>query len=243
MTDVSTDVEKSWRLEFMALLFSCCAVLLTLCCVVVLTHCFAGTLFCCFTDTLFCGCQYGWKDGIAMPGGRSEVFRERWMRNGTPLQRAGLVKEQASPRSSALRGENIEAVAAGQGRPRRSGIRCRDGAGADGARVRTASSPRGLDPEGILDSDTLARGVCISGPHRRARKIGVQTAPAARFVPARCLAVPLRPEPVSSARGWRIGCDPGEIPARRPAASTDHLQPENARIPLRARPVPKSFWV
>ena len=50
-----------------------------------------------------------------MPGGRSEVFWERWMRNGTPLQRAGLVEEQAAPRSVALRGENIEVVAAGQG--------------------------------------------------------------------------------------------------------------------------------
>ena len=26
--------------------------------------------------------------------------------------------------------------------------------------------------------------------------------------------------------GWRIGCDPGEIPAHRPAVSTDRLQPE-----------------
>ena len=50
-----------------------------------------------------------------MPGGRSEVFRERWMRSGTPLRRAGLVEEQASPRSVALRGENIVSVAAGQG--------------------------------------------------------------------------------------------------------------------------------
>lgn len=153
-----------------------------------------------------------------MPGGRSEVFWERWMRNGTPLQRAGLVEEQAAPRSVALRGENIVSVAAGQGRPRRSGIRCRDGAGADGIRVRTASSPRGLGPEGILDSDTLARGVCISGPQRRARKIGVQTAPAARFVPARCLAVPLQPKPVPSARGWRIGCDPGKNPCPKPCS-------------------------
>ena len=179
----------------MARLFSCCAVAdpLLCCFTVVLTHCFAGTLF--------CGCQYGCQHGVSMPGGRSEVFWERWMRNGTPLQRAGLVEEQAAPRSVALRGENIVSVAAGQGRPRRSGIRCRDGAGADGIRVRTASSPRGLGPEGILDSDTLARGVCISGPQRRARKIGVQTAPAARFVPARCSAVSLRPEPVPSARG------------------------------------------
>ena len=176
-----------------------------------------------------------------MPGGRSEVFWERWMRNGTPLQRAGLVEEQAAPRSVALRGENIVSVAAGQGRPRRSGIRCRDGAGADGIRVRTASSPRGLGPEGILDSDTLARGVCISGPHRRARKIGVQTAPAARFVPARCLAVPLRPEPVPSARGWRIGCDLGEIPARNPAVSTDRLHPENAQTFLCPRSIPKGL--
>lgn len=181
-----------------------------------LTHCFAGTLFCCFTDTLFCGCQYGWKHGVAMPGGRSEVFREQWMRSGTPVRRAGLVEEQAAPRSVALRGENIEAVAAGQKRPRWSGIRCRDGAGADGIRVRTASSPRGLGPEGILDADTLARGIRISGPHRRARKIGVQTAPAARFVPVRCSAVSLRPEPVPSARGWCIGCDPGEIPPATP---------------------------
>lgn len=154
----------------MAFLFYCCAVAdpLLCCFTVVLTHCFAGTLF--------CGCQYGWKHGVSMPGGRSEVFWERWMRNGTPLQRAGLVEEQAAPRSVALRGENIVSVAAGQGRPRRSGIRCRDGAGADGIRVRTASSPRGLGPEGILDADTLARGIRISGPHRRARKIGVQTA-------------------------------------------------------------------
>ena len=50
-----------------------------------------------------------------MPGGRSEVFRERWMRNGTPVRRAGLVEEQAAPRSAALRGENIVSVAAGQG--------------------------------------------------------------------------------------------------------------------------------
>lgn len=177
--------------------------------------------------------------GVSMPDGRSEVFRERWMRSGTPVRRAGLVEEQTSPRSSALRGENIEAGAAGQGRPRWSGIRCRDGAGADGIRVRTASSPRGLGPEGILDSDTLARGIRISGPHRRARKIGVQIAPAARFVPARCLAVPLRPKPVPSARRWRIGCDPGGIPARSPAVSTDRLQPENARTPLRTKPVPK----
>lgn len=187
----------------MALLFSCCAVAdpLLCGCAVVLTHCFAGALFCCFTDTLFCGCQYGWKDWGSMPGGRSEVFREQWMRNGTPVRRAGLVEEQAALRSVALRGENIVSVATWQGRPRRSGIRCRDGAGADGIRVRTASSPRGLGPEGILDSDTLARGICISGLHRRARKIGVQTAPAARFVPARCLAVPLRPKPILSARG------------------------------------------
>lgn len=151
-----------------------------------------------------------------MPGGRSEVFRERWMRNGTPLQRAGLVEEQAAPRSVALRGENIVSVAAGQGRPRRSGIRCRDGAGADGIRVRTASSPRGLGPEGILDSDTLARGICISGPHRRARKIGVQTAPAARFVPVRCSAVPLRPEPVPSARGLAHRMRPRGNPCPQP---------------------------
>lgn len=229
----------------MARLFSCCAVAdpLLCGCAVVLTHCFAGALFCCFTDTLFCGWKDGWKHGVSMPGGRSEVFWERWMRNGTPLQRAGLVEEQAAPRSVALRGENIVSVAAGQGRPRRSGIRCRDGAGADGIRVRTASSPRGLGPEGILDADTLARGICISGPHRRARKIGVQTAPAARFVPVRCSAVPLQPKPVPSARGWRIGCDPGKIPARSPAASTDRLHPENARIPLRTRPVPKGSGV
>ena len=195
----------------MAFLFYCCAVAdpLLCGCAVVLTHCFAGALFCCFIGALFCGCQCGWKDEGSMPGGRSEVFREQWRRSGKPLRRAGLVEELAAPRSSALRGENIEAGAAGQGRPRRSGIRCRDGAGADGIRLRTASSPRGLGPEGILDSDTLARGSCISGPHRRARKIGVQTAPAVRFVPARCLAVSLRPKPVPSARGWRIGCDPG----------------------------------
>ena len=133
--------------------------------------------------------------------------------NGGEVDR--LFEERASLRSGPLRGENIEVVAAGQGRPRRSGIRCRDGAGADGIRVRTPSAPRGLGPEGILDSDTLARGIRISGPHRRARKIGVQTAPAVRFVPARYPAVPLRPKPVPSARGWCIGCDLGKS---RPAA-------------------------
>lgn len=122
--------------------------------------------------------------------GRSEEFRSPWRKN---------------------RGRS-----SGAGGPRRSGIRCRDGAGADGIRVRTASSPRGLGPEGILDSDTLARGICISGPHRRARKIGVQTAPAARFVPARCLAVPLRPKPVPSARGLAHRMRPRENPCPQP---------------------------
>ena len=180
-------------------------------------------------------------------GSRCRVEGRRFSGNsGGEVER--LFEERASLRNRPLRGvllseEKNRGHSSGAGGPRRSGIRCRDGAGADGIRVRTASSPRGLGPEGILDADTLARGVCISGPQRRARKIGVQTAPAARFVPARCLAVPLQPKPVPSARGWRIGCDPGKIPARSPAASTDRLHPENARIPLRTRPVPKGSGV
>ncbi len=169
-------------------------------------------------------------------GSRCRVEGRRFSGNsGCEADR--LFEERASSKSSAPRGENIEAGAAGQGRPRGSGIQCRDGAGADGIRVRTASSPRGLGPEGILDADTLACVGCISGPHRRARKIGVQTAPAARFVPVRCSAVSLRPEPVPSARGRCIGCAPGEIPARSLATSTDRLHSENARTPLN-KPVP-----
>ena len=148
-------------------------------------------------------------------GSRCRMEGRRFSGNGG-CEAERLFEERVSPRSGAPRGENIEAGAAGQGRIRWSGIRCRDGAGADGIRVRTASSPRGLGPEGILDSDTLARGVCISGPQRRARKIGAQTAPAARFVPVRCSAVPLRPKPIPSARGlahrMRLRGNPGLQP-------------------------------
>lgn len=169
-------------------------------------------------------------------GSRCRVEGRRFSGNsGGEVER--LFEERASLRCGPLRGvslpeEKNRGRSSGAGGPRRSGIRGRDGAGADGIRVRTASSPRGLGPEGILDADTLARGICISGPHWRARKIGVQTAPAARFVPVRCSAVPLRPKPVPSAQGRCIGCDPGEIPARSPAVLTDRLQSENAQTPL-----------
>ena len=108
MTSRSLDAQNSWSSDFQL----CCFVVLSLySCVVVLFWCFVIVLLCCFISghasliccvvLLFCCFVDVGMDGpmeIPMPGGRSEVFRDR----GSEAERQ--TEEHTLPRSVELVG-------------------------------------------------------------------------------------------------------------------------------------------
>lgn len=150
----------------MALLFYrfvvllCCCVVVQLCCCVVL-------LACCFVDV-----SMGGPMEIPMPGGRSEVFRDSGGKAGR------LSEERTPPRpvGGIGQGRAARAVKEREGGASGAGSRCRNGAGADGIRVRTSSSTRSLARDGFLTpirSPAAAESPNCPGA---SRKIGVKTA-------------------------------------------------------------------
>ena len=90
---------------------------------------------------------------IPMPGGRSEVFRDSGGEAGC------LSEERTSPRpvGGIGQGRAARAVEEREGGASGAESRCRNGAGADGIRVRTSASIAELGPGRIFDADTLAR--------------------------------------------------------------------------------------
>lgn len=107
-----------------------------------------------------------------MPGGRSEVFRDSGGEAGC------LSEERTSPRpvGGIGQGRAARAVEEREGGASGAESRCRNGAGADGIRVRTSFSPRSPARDGFLTpirSPAAAESPNCPGA---SRKIGVKTA-------------------------------------------------------------------
>ena len=106
-----------------------------------------------------------------MPGGRSEVFRDSGGEAGC------LSEERTSPRpvGGIGQGRAARAVEEREGGASGAESRCRNGAGADGIRVRTSFSPRSPARDGFLTpirSPAAAESPNCLGV---SRKIGVKT--------------------------------------------------------------------
>lgn len=87
---------------------------------------------------------------IPMPDGRSEVFRAR----GCEAER---LPRGAHSFEAGWRNRVGEGYPHSEGGPSGAESRCRNGAGADGIRVRTSASTAEPGPGRIFDADTLAR--------------------------------------------------------------------------------------
>lgn len=133
--------------------------------VVVQSCCCVVLLACCFVDI-----SMGGPMEIPMPGGRSEVFRNGESETGC------LSEERTPPRpvGGIGQGRAARAVKEREGGASGAGSRCRNGAGADGIRVRTSSSPRSPARDGFL---TPIRSSAAESPNcpGASRKIGVKT--------------------------------------------------------------------
>ena len=119
-------------------------------------------------------------------------------------------------------------------------FRCRDGAGADGIRVRTSASTAEPGPGRIFDADTLARCLWTPNQFRRVEEDRRQNRLRPDAPRPDGSAVSLRPKRMPSARAALPGRRgiPDTPPAFRPDADppASRLDPERlARIPLFGR--------
>ena len=137
-----------------------CFVVVLLCCCVVL-------LACCFVDI-----SMGGPMEIPMPGGRSEVFRDSGGEAGC------LSEERTFPRPVGGIGQGRAARAAKEREGGASGTesRCRNGAVADGIRVRTSSFTRSPARDGFLTPIRSPAAPETSTSLGVSRKIGGKTA-------------------------------------------------------------------
>lgn len=189
---------------FPVVLFCCCVVVQLCCCVVLLVRCFADV-------------SMGGPMEIPMPGGRSEVFRDSGGEAGC------LSEERTSPRPVGGIGQGRAACAA---KEREGGAswaesRCRNGAGADGIRVRTSSFP--WSPARRLRGIFAAEADAIC-PGEELGSTAAYRNPSARFL---------------------LGCRYFDVPVRFPngrlkSALPEALHPRNRRqpVPHRRQPLP-----